>query len=230
MRESAASESDFERLLDEWRSISAAGSPNLADWASALESIAREEQGLRARGAWVHGRDDLFGILGIQRAEVRHSSMIAWLLDPCARHGLGTRFLVGLLRRAFPRDHFSDLAGARTTCEVARGECRADIIVTTSNATIVIENKVDAEESPRQCDVLYERFIEDVGARFIFLTPTGRAPHTASGEAADAFAAVGYADIRSALEEALTETSVEDAPWGRHAALDYQRTLQREFR
>ena len=135
-----------------------------------------------------------------------------------------------MLRRAFPDLAFGDLAGARPTCEVTRGDCRADIVVWMNDATVVFENKVDAEESPQQCDILYERFIENVGARFVFLTPSGRKPATASGEAADAFAAIGFADVRAALDDSFKATRAATAPWGRRVAEDYLLTLGREFR
>ena len=97
------------------------------------------------------------------------------------------------------------------------------------DATIVIENKVDANESPRQCDILFERFEEDPGARFIFLTPSGRRPDTATGDAAEAFAAISYARLRDALAEALSARVVGSTS-ARHIAEDYLRTLRREFR
>lgn len=220
-------EANFNQLLAEWRSIPDAKGASVEEWERSFETLEREELGLRERGAWVHGRDDLFGIVGMGRSELAHSAMVAWLLDPCARHGLGTRFLTKFLARAFGDEPFQDLAGVRVRCEVSRGECRADIVLELVCATVIVENKVDAEESPRQCDVLFERFGGDPGARFVFLTPTGRRPATATGEAEAAFAAIGYRDIRSALEAALSEVSVGSA---RHAAEDYLRTLRREFR
>lgn len=223
-------EADFTHLLEEWRAIASTPAAVVDGWDLAIEAIAHDEQRLRADGQWVHGRDDMFGVLKVERAEIRHSAMIAWLLDPCARHGLGTAFLERLLQRAFPEQAFGDLLQARPTCEVTRGDCRADIVVWMNDATIVVENKVDAEESPRQCDILYERFIDNVGARFVFLTPTGRAPTTATGDATDAFAAIGYGDVRVALNAALGAVRTTAPPWGRRAAEDYLRTLGRDFR
>jgi hypothetical protein len=223
-------EADFARVLDEWRTITSMRAAGVEGWAEAFDTIAREERHLRAEGRWVHGRDDMFAVLGVERAEIRHSAIIAWLLDPCARHGLGTTFLERLLRRAFPEQVFGDLSGARPTCEVTRGDCRADIVVWMNDATVVVENKVDAEESPQQCDILYERFIENVGARFIFLTPKGRAPATATGEAANAFASISFTDVKTALDESLKTIRSTSPPWGRRAAEDYLLTLGREFR
>jgi hypothetical protein len=90
--------------------------------------------------------------------------------------------------------------------------------------TLVVENKVDAVEGWRQCDTLFERFS---GARFVFLTPTGRAPQTATGAAAPAFSVVRYCDLRTILERALLD-SVSDGP-GRRVTEDYLRTLKKEF-
>lgn len=223
-------ETEFARLLNDWKSTCASAPSDIEGWSRALQAIAQEEHDLRERGAWVHGRDDFFGVVGIHRAEVKHSAMIAWLLDPCARHGLGTRFLAGVLRRSFPTDEFRNLVGARPECEVTRGDCRADIVIWMSDATIVVENKVDANEGRQQCDTLFERFGADVGARFILLTPSGKRPESATGDAAEAFASMSYGDVRAILADALATASAGQSPWGRRAAEDYLRTLQKEFR
>ncbi len=217
----------FDRLLGEWRAFQS-GPASIDDWEASFSSLVREQQSLREVGAWTHGRDDLFGILGVQRGETLHSAMVAWLLDPCARHGLGTRFLDLVLRRAFPDEGFDRLGDARVTCEVTRGACRADIVIEVGSACIVVENKVDAPESLRQCDILYETFGGTPGARFVFLTPTGRPPATATGDALEAFATLGYGDIRGSLETALKEQSATSVPC--RAATDYLQTLKKEFR
>lgn len=36
---------------------------------------------------------NIFQILNIARAEIRHSNFLAWLLDPNGTHGLGRLFL-----------------------------------------------------------------------------------------------------------------------------------------
>jgi hypothetical protein len=45
---------------------------------------------------WVDSLN-VFDILKIARTEIRHSNMLAWLLDPNANHGLGYSFLYGVL-------------------------------------------------------------------------------------------------------------------------------------
>ena len=41
---------------------------------------------------------NIFQILNISRAEIRHSNFLAWLLDPNETHGLGNLFLIKFLR------------------------------------------------------------------------------------------------------------------------------------
>ena len=45
---------------------------------------------------WVDALN-IFDILKLARTEIRHSNMLAWLLDPNANHGLGYSFLYGVL-------------------------------------------------------------------------------------------------------------------------------------
>ncbi len=221
-------EAAFARLLEEWAAATPSLPTQLVDWTRAIERIAADERALRARGAWVHGRDDLLGVLQAQRRETLHSALIAWLLDPCGTHGLGIRFLAAFAARVFPDDTFDGLDAARTSCELARGPCRADIVIELPAGTIVVENKIDAVESPRQCDILFEQFSDD-GCRFVFLTPRGSPPSTASGDATRAFACLSYTAIKVMLREALAGTAAAPGR-GRHVAEDYLRTLDREFR
>jgi len=229
----SSDEAAFSLVLRDWESLPKPQVPDISQWPDALARMAKEEQELRAQGKWLRGRDDFFGVLGLQRAEIRHSAMIAWLLDPCAKHRFGSRFLRAFLRDTFPDVPLEPLEDAQIRCEVARGECRADIVIVlpSCGVTIIVENKVDAVEGERQCDILFECFGKDEGARFLFLTPSGTAPTTATGEAKDAFKSLGYAAVRTMLETVLRETqpSLDGGP-GRSLAEDYLRTLKREFR
>ena len=218
-------------LLAEWAEIAARAARVTAAWQPALERMAAEEAGLRSAGRWVHGRDDFLGVLGLERDEVRHSRMVAWLFDPCAPHGLGDRVLAGVLRAAFgddlPESVYAALGAARPTCEVARDDCRIDVLVRSGALTLVVENKVDADEGDGQCDAYFALFQQEPGARFLFLTPTGRAPRSATGDAREAFRSISYATLRTVLRDALAAADPPGA--GASVARDYLRTLQREF-
>lgn len=206
----------------------------VAQWESDIIAIAADELKLRESGKWVRGRDDFFGVLGLERYELSHSKIIGWLLDPCAQHGLGVSVLARLLRLAFG-DEIHDallatLGNANPECEVGR----IDILVKAPGLTLIIENKVDAPESEAQCDGYYERFKGDPGALFLFLTPEGRRPASASGSALEAFKSLSYGDFRMILRAALDATASDaGAAAGaraRHIAQDYCHTLEKEFR
>jgi hypothetical protein len=212
-------------LENEWDQI-ALPRVDIRAWQTAFEGAAAEYVEIRARGAWVSGRADFFGVLRLGRAELTHSAMLAWLLDPDGRHGFGRRLLDHLVE-----NHITDLDPASfrvrdVECEVQRLETRADIIVWGDTATIIIEVKVGAGEGLRQCDRLYERFADNPNPRFVFLTPSGRRPLTATGEAADAFVAMSFVDIRQVLDAVLAQGSDGD---GAGVAVDYVRTLREEF-
>jgi hypothetical protein len=212
-------------LEQEWRGV-ATRRVDVAEWESALDSVAEKYAEIRARGAWVSGRADFFGILGLGRAELTHSAMLAWLFDPEGRHGFGRRFLDQLIASHI---HDLDPNGFRVrdvVCEVQVLETRADIVVWGDTATIVVEVKVDAGEGWRQCDRLYERFSDNPDPRFIFLTPSGRAPLTATGYAADDFTSISFEEVRVALEAVLDGGTTGD---GVRAAFDYAQTLKEEF-
>ena len=199
---------------------------DIAGWQAGFDEAAAEYAEIRARGGWVSGRADFFGILGLGRAELTHSAMLAWLLGPEGRHGFGRRFLDALIARHIPDLDPAAFRVRDVACEVQRTETRADIVVWGDVATIVVEVKVDAGEGPRQCDRLYDRFADNPDPRFIFLTPSGRAPLTATGDAAKAYASMSFADIRRVLEEVLADGTGGD---GARAAEDYLQTLREEF-
>ena len=219
----------FDALLHEWGGVGEGIGRQVTAWQRQFEALERHEADLRERGRWVHGRDDFFGVLKIHRKELHHSSMIAWLLDPCAPHGLGAGFLAEFLAVAFPQEVFDGLASALVDCEVTRAECRADIVVRAKSVALIIENKVDSLESDLQCATLFRHFNEPC-AKFVFLTPTGADAETA-GDAQDQFRALSYAEVRGALDRALRATGEHpvESP-GRRLAADYLRTLIRDFK
>ncbi|XXX92523.1 PD-(D/E)XK nuclease family protein [Sorangium sp. So ce204] len=111
-----------------------------------------------------------------------------------------------------------------------KGNARADVVVAGPGLCLVIENKVDAGEQPRQCDRLFESFGREPGALFVFLSPSGRAPETATGSAREAFQKVSYADIASMLRSSWARAPGKGATArGREVVSNYLATLEREF-
>ncbi len=196
------------------------------EWEEQFAALEREELQLRRDGMWVRGRKDFMGVLGIERGELAHSTMIAWLLDPIGSHGLAAAPLTWMLDRAAVTPH-GEIVDAVVRREAWGHQCIADIVVTGGGWRLVIENKVDAGEGRCQCEILYRAFNDD-HTGFLFLTPTGRAPVSCCSEACEeAWRTVGYRDVRALLRTLLAEGATDP---GSLIAWDYVRTLEQEFR
>jgi hypothetical protein len=226
-----AAELDFERMRQEWQGVKASVlDATITGWTDSFDNMRREQSDLMGRGLWVSGPSDLLSVIGYSRKETFHSAVIAWLLDPSMPHGMNSDLLARVLVHCFPDDEVpSDcLGGAVSECEVTKPSTRADIVVTASDLTLVIEVKVDAVEREAQCDDLYSDWGESAGARFIFLTPDGRRPRTASGDAEESFACLSLRTLRDILAEILQTGGSAVAP-GRAVAQTYLATLREEF-
>ena len=93
--------------------------------------------------------------------------------------------------------------------------------------TLVAELKIDAIESERQCQRLYEDWRTDPGVRLVLITLSGRAPNSAStAEAVQAWNRLSWAAVLDAIDEAVRSTSTPEAP----AVAEYRRTLRRLVR
>ncbi|MCW5880829.1 MAG: PD-(D/E)XK nuclease family protein [Anaerolineae bacterium] len=193
-----------------------------------MARLSAEHDALVRDGRWVVGVDDILSIIGRSRHEAYHSAMLAWLLNPLAKHGMGAALLSRLLQRCGVEDGPSRHR-ARVECEVVRGNTRADIVAFCPDVTLIVENKVDAGEQERQCDRLYEHFGNEPGAVFLYLTPDGRPPQTATGAARDAWTVLRYRDLATMLAAILPQATTGELPAGLAAAHNYLATLRREF-
>jgi len=151
-------------------------------------------------------RFNLFEAVGVLRQELRHSDLLATLLDPRQSHGLGTLFLTELLHAAAPAADLSDPQDAR----VEREWHNIDILVIDDAArlAVIIENKIDTGEIPGQLS----RYYADVRSHFpehkiiaLLLTRHGDAPSD------DRYLAVSYSPVCQILERIVDE---------RHTTLD----------
>ena len=133
---------------------------------------------------------NVFEVLRLQRDEVRlHSSFIAALLDPKGPHGLKTKLLESFLQAMKADDILLDLDTVHVEREMFIGQItksgeeggRMDIVLMDKHKNaIVIENKIDARDQPKQllrydnyCKKRFKKY------RIYYLTKWGVAP---SGE------------------------------------------------
>ena len=214
----------FPLIRHRWLEVQVAG------WTRGFAVAQAEYDLLCQHGLWRDPPADFFGIARISRKELQHSQMLRWLMDPKEGHGLSTTFVARMLALCSRGEAPRDLQVRSAVCEEthwtrAGVETRADIVVRGEGFTLVIENKVDAGEQPRQCDRLHECF-QWTGTHFMFLSPD-RDPKTDTGDP-KSFKSVRYWEVSHALEEALAQAADGVAP-DRAIAENYLLTLRRNF-
>jgi len=102
-----------------------------------------------------------FSILRIENFEIRHSNVLAWLLNPDGNHGLDDYFLKKVLSQII-RDNFDNLPGDVDLAKihfadfgdsiVKREEDNIDVLLISENNKLIllIENKFNSKESKHQ--------------------------------------------------------------------------------
>lgn len=115
-------------------------------------------------------------IMKMERREIRHSAILAWLLDPAESHGLGDRFLKAFLAEAYRGNNGIDGPSA---LEIIQSDLRdAEVRLEWQNIDIfifsprnawafIIENKFDSSQHSNQL----QRYLDKV--RAIYRERTG---------------------------------------------------------
>ncbi len=160
---------------------------------------------------------NLFDVLGIARRELQHSAFLAWLLDPRGSHGLRDYFLRHFLSQASVEGRMRGIGEftpfevdswtlGDVDIEVATERHRIDILLidNTDKCVCLIENKIGADEGPRQL----RGYLETVELAYpqlrplpIFLTPEGREPQ--AEEDAEHWVPFDYERIADLIDRAL---------------------------
>ena len=200
----------------------------------ALEQAQQEERNRKGENY------NLFSILSIERYELKHSALIANLLDPKGSHGCGDAFLraffeIALKGTAYPFENSTPL-DSRTehyTGPIA-GDTggRIDILVKSSHYGLIIENKIYAGDQDKQL-TRYDNYGKEVfgadGYLLVYLTLYG---YDASKESTATKSAeeVGYLrlsyaeDILRWLEQCAR--LAYDKPLVRESLNQYIRTIK----
>lgn len=158
-----------------------------------------------------------FKILKVDKFEIRHSNMIAWLLDPTENHHLSSMFVNKLLSKTFVKAENEELIGqynfiklhkqSLQDLEVFRevqteNNKRIDILAISESqkVAILIENKYKSSESDGQL----QNYINFVSEKYegytiipIFLSLDGSAPSH------KAYLTLDYGDILNILKGQL---------------------------
>ncbi len=153
----------------------------------ALEAFVVENEDLEKLEG-IMSQFNIFEATGAVRRELRHSDLLAFLLNPQESHGLGDVFARRLLQRSL-RESASTAAVSPIEIdvwdpewiEVRREWNNIDILVVDerSKIAVIIENKIDTTEHSNQL-ARYHRRVSDTFPSFrvlpLFRTPAGVPP------------------------------------------------------
>ena len=138
---------------------------------------------------------NIFEVLGITNAEIRHSNFLAWLLDPNGNHGMGDKFLREFVSKLGQREVVPENV---TDCIVRREWLHIDLLVLCQKEKylLCVENKVLSGEHDDQLHRYRDTLLEEYPGytmSFAFLSPDGIAPLSADDQ--QYWQPVSYADI-----------------------------------
>lgn len=162
------------------------------------------------------GKFNIFDVLKVSRAEICHSNMLAWIMNPNENHGFGDVFLKGVLQRIVENDTsgkydvFKILLLDMYTFSVYREWKNIDILLVSSEEEVVIaiENKVGSHEHSNQL-ARYRDIIENEYKKYqkiyVFLTPDGEEPSDTEN-----WDVLTYYDILDVLENAGKKIDLQD--------------------
>lgn len=161
------------------------------------------------------GKFNLFDVLKISRTEIRHSNMLAWLLNANENHSMGDLFIKGIIQRLVENnsegryDVFQTLLMDLYSFSVFREWRNIDILLVSDmeKTLIAIENKVGASEHSDQLK-RYRKILEKEYSEYnkicIFLTPNGDEPSDIEN-----WGILTYSDVVEVLESLYTHVELQ---------------------
>jgi hypothetical protein len=188
-------------------------------WKQGFLRAKNEEQRLVEAGRWLGGPRTLLAALDLQYRELKMTAGLAWLLRPDGHHGLGRAVLDGILQAA--RSGTVDTSeDVHVVVEETRADTIADLVVYGRGWTMIVEAKTFAAERPRQLDRIYENWMDEPKASFVFLTRGHRLPVTAKLSKAQ-WHLLTWRQVAGTIR-AATVSAASVAP----GVLDYTKTLE----
>ncbi len=139
---------------------------------------------LKQLNKWT-GVFNLFDVLKITNAEIRHSNILAWFFDPNENHGLGDSFIKSFITKIVSKgvhdrhNVFELLLQNFYSYQVRRELNNMDIVLISpqEKTVVIIENKIWSKESSHQLETYIEKAkVEYKGYKnilYVFLTPDG---------------------------------------------------------
>jgi len=203
----------------------------------ALKDFLMDIDCLRALEKWENDFN-IFEVLKITNAEIRHSNFLAWLFDPNEKHELGDSFIKGFITlivkktETIDKDVISillqDFYSYRVYREhIYKNNKRMDIVLVSEKeqTVVVIENKIWSDEGYKQL-ADYHNIMEDEFSNYkhkycVFLTPEGDDPSESD------WVPISYDEILDILKQAKDQKTLSE---GVSLLLsDYEATVRRSI-
>lgn len=181
---------------------------------------------------------NVFEVLNISRAEIRHSNMLGWLLNPNENHGLGDTFLYGIISKLSQHIRQPEallfLSSDLYSFSVFREWNHIDILLVSNQYKLVlaIENKVGSREhnssgrSESQLVTYKERLLsqfKDYTTMLVYLTPDGDNPSD------DDWIVLNYLDVVTILENVYKSKSCSLAGEASLLIRNYIKTIKKNI-
>jgi len=185
---------------------------------------------------------NIFDILKISKMEIRHSNILAWLLNPNENHGIGDAFLQEFVAQIESMDNdlllnflMADLYSFQVYREYRFDSCPVDILLVSEMHKLVlaIENKLfstehkagkKSDESQLQA---YKKGITNqypgYNCAYVFLTPDGCLPSD------EEWLVLEYESVLKALEKVYSSTESQLKEEIRILINNYMEILKKEI-
>ena len=149
-------------------------------------------------------KPNIFQILKVTNAEIRHSNFLSWLLDPSSNHNLGDVVLKGFIKEIInTSDIFDDEFTVENInfedVEVRREWENIDLLIKVDSYIFCIENKIFSGEHSDQLR-RYKNKVEETFPKlekiYIYLNPQG----ISSFEESDVYLPISYQAVIDILD------------------------------
>lgn len=160
------------------------------------------------------GKFNMFDILKITRAEIRHSNLLAWLLTPYENHGLNDSIIKGFVKFAITsleskgNELFDTLLMDFGSFNILREWHNIDLLAISDKEKYIvcIENKIDTGEHDNQLE-RYQKIISDsypdYRKTYIYLSPTG-----VESSIPDTWISMSYTEAIRIIENSCKKTKL----------------------
>lgn len=155
---------------------------------------------------------NVFDVLKSAHRELKHSNVLAWLLDPHGSHLMGRRFFDAFVRTIAESSVASNFlvkayVDYNANIQVSTEVMNIDLLVVVEDAKLVIaiENKIWSKVHDQQLS-RYHEILESTYKRgwnkfYFYLTPNGDVPTDDSKH----WSAISYQDIYDAIQEIMPD-------------------------